>query len=84
MAANLLLLTLNSFKALFCTPLVLLIPLTGNKVVGFFFFNYYYFFAKWKIFGANNNQKLQEMGAERFAVKPASFWAGIKAGPQRL
>lgn len=38
MAANLLLLTLNSFKALFCTPLVLLIPLTGNKVVGFGFF----------------------------------------------
>lgn len=37
MAANLLLLTLNSFKALFCAPQVLLILLTGNKDFFFFF-----------------------------------------------
>lgn len=36
MAANLLLLTLNSFKALFCTPQVSLILLVGN--VDFIFF----------------------------------------------
>lgn len=70
MAANLLLLTLNSFKALFCAPQVLLILLTGNKDFFFFFFP-----TKWKIFQDNNNKNYEKWTRDILLPSQLAAWA---------